>query len=453
MFECSIGLGKIYSLYLYILYYGIVSCLCDSILSFGCHDNEYKVGFLGIKSMLTEHSLIKRIYKNLGYIIFSIIYYYCFKWKFHRKTIIDNINNYNNSKLSFELIYEEDILNGNESEAQKHLIIVGIIFGVFLELGDVAYEFGFHDFDLWIFNIVFILLFMKKFYKIEIYRHQKFALIINFIINLGLLILIIVIPVSDNSLDITRNMFNNGIFCIPFIALYILNSSLISYSVVRSKLLMDFNYILPYKIIFMTGCFALLVISILLTITSLFDCDKEKNNNCNVDRNNKYYYDHPSIYFSDLKDIYNDKKIYHLFAEIIIIPIFSFLSYLKFLLKILIIYYLNPFYTLVGENVYYILNIIIKLISINLSYDTDETIKVILSYFIEVLSGIFYLIYLEVIELRFCGFDKNLKRRIQERGQKEILDKVFGEIDEGEESDFNSNENRDSLMKLEMSKF
>ena len=261
------------------------------------------------------------------------------------------------------------------------------------------------------------------------------------------------IPVSDNSLDITKNMFNSRIFCIPFIALYILNSSLISYSVVRSKLLMDFNYILPYKIVFLTGCFALLVISILLTITSLFDCDKEKNYNCNIERNNKYYYDHPSIYFSELKEIYNDNKIYHLFAEIIIIPILSFVSYLKFLLKILIIYYLNPFYILVGENIYYFLNIIIKLISINLSYDTKEAVKAMLSYIIEILSGIFYLVYLEVIELRFCGFDKNLKRKIQERGQNEIIDKVFGEIDEGEDSDLNSIESTDSLKKLEMSKF
>ena len=455
MFECFIGLGQFYSLYLYIFYYAIISYLSDIILSFGFFNNNFKKGIFGFVSLLNKHNLIKRFYKNVGYIIFSFIFYKCFKYKNHLK------KDKNNAKIGYELIYENKVLSLTEKGSNIQLLIVGIIFGIFLELGNTAYEFGFHDFDFWTFNIIFIFIFMRGFYKIDIYNHQKFSLIINFIINFALLLIIMFIPVTDNSLELIKKLFNNKLFCIPFILFYILNSSLISYCVVKSKILMEVKYILPFKIIFVAGCFGLFIISIILFMTGHYECDAEKNFCCNVgeddEQNGKNYFDKISIYLSDLKDLYNNKK-YDFFAEIIIVtPLFAFLSYIKFLLEILIIYYLNPFYILVSEDLYYIIIYSVNILIFNSNYKGKELTKLVLCFFLEVLSGIFYLVYLEMFELKFCGLDKNLKRKIQERGDLEIsVNLIDGNVEINDEiinDEDNENEKNDNINGLEMNKF
>ena len=68
-----------------------------------------------------------------------------------------------------------------------------------------------------------------------------------------------------------------------------------------------------------------------------------------------------------------------------------------------------------------------------------------------------YAVYLEIIELRFCNLDKDLKRKIMERAQRDTIIKHADYNDEDEDnSDFDEsyteekNNNEDNKSEKEM---
>ena len=120
--------------------------------------------------------------------------------------------------------------------------------------------------------------------------------------------------------------------------------------------------------------------------------------------------------------------------------------------EILTIYYLNPFYVLMTNNIYYGITEIIFFI-VNKSTDGLVITHFILAEFSEIFAFLGYMVYLEIIELNFCGLGKNLRKVIMEKGENEAReisifvrnDKKVGQIellnkdfDEDEEEDFNS---------------
>jgi hypothetical protein len=120
--------------------------------------------------------------------------------------------------------------------------------------------------------------------------------------------------------------------------------------------------------------------------------------------------------------------------------------------EILTIYYLNPFYVLMTNNIYHGITEIIFFI-VNKSTDGLVITHFILAEFSEIFAFLGYMVYLEIIELNFCGLGKNLRKVIMEKGENEAReisifvrnDKKVGQIellnkdfDEDEEEDFNS---------------
>ena len=95
---------------------------------------------------------------------------------------------------------------------------------------------------------------------------------------------------------------------------------------------------------------------------------------------------------------------------------------------------MNPNYILIKEPIYFGT---LRLIS--LFYNINELSSVIylsqffLLEFAEILSFLGYLVYLEIIELKFCGLDTNIKRRILNRNdnEKEKAIKELNLIKEG----------------------
>ena len=87
--------------------------------------------------------------------------------------------------------------------------------------------------------------------------------------------------------------------------------------------------------------------------------------------------------------------------------------------EILTIYYLNPFYVLMTNNVYYIISELISFL-LNLSSEGLAIIQFILAELSEFFAISGYMIYLEILELNFCGLNENLRKRIIEKGEKEF---------------------------------
>ena len=90
-----------------------------------------------------------------------------------------------------------------------------------------------------------------------------------------------------------------------------------------------------------------------------------------------------------------------------------------------------------------------------------ERARLILSFVVQVVSCIFYLVFLEIIELRFCGLDENLKKNMEERGQLEAIrqsldsssDQILGDDEDDEDDDNNNMNNNNNDKKMEMSNF
>ena len=93
----------------------------------------------------------------------------------------------------------------------------------------------------------------------------------------------------------------------------------------------------------------------------------------------------------------------------------------------------------------------LALLSFIINFKENDIIKSILNLLADFFAFIGYLIYVEIIELRFCGLDRNLRKAISERGILDLMDLQFGTFgtftdlgldeDSQEEEEVNDNDN------------
>ena len=203
--------------------------------------------------------------------------------------------------------------------------------------------------------------------------------------------------------------------CIFIIFFYLLIATFSSYSDIQIKILIDFKYISPYTIIIVIG-----IIGFFITfIASLFfnflgnDCNKEKKYDIKC-------YAAVSSYFDELKDKFNKSKN-EFTLEIFITLLFIIDEFLYVIMYVFIIKYLNPTYLMLNDNIYFVINNIINYIDYYNSKQKHYTIKFLFNEFSELLVFLAFCIYLEVVELRFCGLNKNIRKNITSRGDNDSL--------------------------------
>ena len=252
---------------------------------------------------------------------------------------------------------------------------------------------------------------------------------------------------------------------------HLFGSFLKSYSVVKLKSIINQNFISIDLIITLLGIFGLALNIILLFISSLIPCGKNdyyrhfcssvKNIN---DNENIYYLDNLLTYIVNIRDdLYPKDNEYRvrmpidIILEIIFSFIMSVFGFYKIRFDFSIIKELGVFHLLIPEVIYQfvidIYIIIYKIINnINDKTQTTQFIFIIISQ-LSALIGI--LIYLELIELRFCKLDKNIKINISKRAIEDVEaisenDESFirnSLLDDYNEND-NNNENNDNNEKI-----
>ena len=262
---------------------------------------------------------------------------------------------------------------------------------------------------------------------------------------------------NNNGLRACRNMYNvlmlsyNFEYLIILSAIgYILALFLHSYSAVKFKSFIDKKYISPYLIIVFIGLIGASSNIILLIISSFIPCGRNNfyiHNFCHAivyqkedNLQSLLYFDNFLDYISRLRDSfypheglhkYNDKVrnskdgIIEIIFSLFILPT---LSFFKTIYDLFIIKELGVFHLLFPEVIYRffkdLIIIIYKIIN-NLS-DKAQLIQFIFIILSNLFAIIGFAIYLELIEIRFCGFDKNLKKNIIFRS---IIDKEYAEED------------------------
>ena len=222
-----------------------------------------------------------------------------------------------------------------------------------------------------------------------------------------------------NAYEEIEAITGSKLYSIPLFIFFILLEILLSYSRVKAKVLMDLRYLSPYLIIFYIGICGSILILIMLIILSIFKCSDDFYDICMVrDLNDEtlLYIDNAIIYFQELRETGN-----RMYIEIfLIIPFYLIIKFLEFTCEVLVIYYFNPNYVLIRDNLYYGITRIIFIIVNNSNYQNHIRLtQFIILESSEIISVFAYGIYLEIIELRFCGLDRYLKKNIIKRSEAE----------------------------------
>ena len=401
-----ITIGICSRFYLFIIYSGIFKML--SMILLGSSNKKYSedgIGLFGFSPNLVKFSFMQSIYKYLGFIIFGIIFHFFKSVGKAEKKIKINVNNLKNH---YSLIYTTK--NKYVSiYTIKMLLLTTVSFIFFTEVKKFLYKYGLQFSNFWTIEILWTYYFLKKYFIVDYYKHHKIAII--FIISSGSIFLLAAsfLPNSLNAAnprtayENVKNFTGSYYYCFLITAFFVFLSCNLGFSRAVAKALMEIDFISPYAIITSYGIFGFIVCLIASIISYKID-----------------YSDNLVDYFSSLKLDLDQGKKYKFYAEIFGVSIsYAFICFMEITFEILTIYYLNPFYVLMTDAFYFL---IIKLIEFLMNMPDDKLfiIHFILAEIPEILVTLGYMVFLEIIELNFCGLNKNLRTAIIEKGEDEF---------------------------------
>jgi len=272
----------------------------------------------------------------------------------------------------------------------------------------------------WTFVLLFLILFNAFYFKKNVYRHQKLA--IFFFILSGVTSLLVGIIVNLEDKFVARDLVP-----IIFQTLSIIFEAII---IILIKKIMDKNFISPLKVCYLIGLFNFIISSISLFILS------------NIKNKSEYIFS-----FSFVKE----EKIFGIIILFIVYPLINGIR------KLMINIILNK-YTMFHLFIFFKFDSLID--SSKIDYKANITITIKIFFFIQMILQLIelcmYFVYLEMIELNFCGLSKNIKKNIQNRASNEFSEieeeinnlEVNFDLDGGFTSSFN--EKNDEEKKIEL---
>ena len=359
---------------------------------------------------------MQNLFRYLGFIIGGFIFQ-IIKRKFSKRN-----KEKNNSGI--KLIYAKKKFTKRQI---FDIIIIGLFFCIAFEAKKLLYIMNFYFIDFWPFNIVFIIIFMNIYFKMEFYNFQKLSLLFVVISNLILLLINTFLrqprdPEKRNEYEIYRDTMGNAALCVPFILLFIFLHCCLSYVRVKIKLLTTVQFVSNYVIIIAIG-----LCGIVLTIIEIIFSENIK---CNLDKmkeafrplclvnttKTEYYHDKLDKFFGDFRSL----SSINAFINILLILFYPVINFLEILVQLLIIYYLNPIYLLVRDNIYrFITRIIFESIGAKKNASLYFTPKFFILELAEILALLGECVYLQLIELKFCNLDVNLNKNIIDRSKED----------------------------------
>ena len=432
-----ISIGKCSRFYLLILGAGSFKLL--SLLILGANNiYEDGIGLFGFCPVLSNYNFVQSIYMYIGYIIFGFIFYH-----FKGVETIDINGGILEKKdqlmrnLTIQNIHKNKVAKNLANDNTKcEIAFLCLAFAVHIETKKVLYIEGFQFFNFWIIEIIFMQVLMRIYFTIDVYIHNKIAIIFNVVVCSAILITASFLPTSlsndnpGNSYQTTEKKLGNYFYCILIILFFMVLSFIFCFTRIYSKVLMEFKYVSPYKLVVLFGIAGVIVSVFSSLITYSIN-----------------YKDNLINYFSDMRSSLDQGKKYKFYGEIFLVsPIYAFVTCVEFIFEILTIYYLNPFYILMSNTLYYGITELIFFI-LNSSNDTLVIIHFVLTELTEIFACFGFFIYLEIIELNFCGLSNNLRLSISQKGADEfkILSSTNIEREDEEDNDKNvgNNENKE----------
>ena len=416
-----ISLGECNKNYIYLISYILLRIIKGIIYDLA---NIYEKD-----ELLSEFVFTQEVIIYFGMLILSLLYvlydYYKENYIFY-----PNIND-----VDENIRKSCNIQNNNENEKKNNEFnkkdwLIFIYYALSNLLMKVFFSLGFAGLDYWMFEILIISFFMKKYLKISIYNHKIFA--ICFIIILSSIMKIIsTISIFNDTEE--KNIYKKFKILIPFIVIFFLIISLIrAYVTIKIKQIFDEKFITKSGFLFLYNIFGLILSAIISIFPNNFPCNDDepdlKEFICKIpdEKNISYYYDSYSIFLNRT----NEKTfIYSRF--------FFFKIVLDFFINLCSLYTickLDPTYYICSSSIYYCFYRLIKLIK-------KFKDKNFFEFLAEVFSFIGIIIYLEFIKLKCFKLDFDLIENINKRSDEDILLTKIEYKEEKEEEDDNENEN------------
>ena len=194
-----------------------------------------------------------------------------------------------------------------------------------------------------------------------------------------------------------------------------------AYVLCKIKWYFDLKFISSSKMLVYYGFLGIMFSLIISIITNFIECDNNEISSyiCFVyDNDSHKYFDNFLIFFKNIWK--EDRAAVVNFGYIIIILLKLFINVIYYYLKFIIIKYFSPEYLFCSDSIFFFITKIVSLIY----YIVTNTLTI--DFIFDILSQIFAIlgtiIYLELIELNFCGLNYNLKKNIKCRANIEVIE-------------------------------
>ena len=434
----AIGNCNKYNIYL------LVSLICyfmmDFLFGLNSSNKEKPVRFFSFTAKIKSHKLLDNFIRLSSIFLGGVILYF-FERKNKRKKI---------GEMSKE-DYERMKTNILEKEGSNifGLILVGVLFSLYIILKNFI-ELPNTYVGFWTFEIMYICIFSYFIFKNKIYRHRKVAICIMFGLSVvefvGFLLPSTKHENPESINEITdKNVFDIiiikfGTYAIPL--LFIANELIHvqrDFCWMKGKYLMDTRSFSPSKIFMTIGACGFIFVAIFFSVFTYVPCktfnniskvgdsyiDLETNKALELYKEycplKEYDEDSKTLYllYDSMKLIsreYSNTDNENMLEIFLIIPLYFIFHLVNELSRLMMVRYTDPNNILIYKNIYYLLKRII-LIIIN---EGDEQYITYTQFIIleieELVSIISNMIYIEVLELKFCGLDYELRKNISSRG-------------------------------------
>ena len=382
-----ITLGECNKNMIYILIGGIIKPAIE-IITFFFSENA-KVG---------KHPFLLGINSGFGMSLALIPYIYSYKYsKISEKANVTNQEKTNELTRNTTTInnnkYIDQLFNKNDQIIKKNKYLT-LFLCAFLDFTQRLISFLLRfkiAFNFWIFDIVFLNVFTSLIIKNQLYKHHYFSIIIMILFG----ILFNVVFLSEIKLE-----------DIPMLILNLLLEIMYSLAIVLAKYGMDDLFCSPFEVTFYEGIFALILNIIFLLISTHIPISFE---NVSIfsklfkisEYNGKYYLDN----FYSYIDEFDSVEILYFLIVMIERASFNLLSHIT------IKYFTSSHVVIIFILSETFLNVP--------SLDTTGIIITIVVFIVEIFM---VLVFCEIIELNFCGFEINTRKNIKERAKLAIFD-------------------------------
>ena len=372
------------------------------------------------------HNLIHDIFNYFGIFIISLIL--LLVEEINSKTDKKNEKEVQETKSNREiiLIHNPTKIDQINKNTFFNILLIAALWVISEQLEKVFYICGLADLDYWTCEMLILSFLSKQMLGAEIHKHQKFAifLVLIFCSLIKFSSFIISLEINDRSILFIKKKYWIPIGIIFFLIIMVLRS----YTNCKIKYILDYKYIPIIKLLIFYGFSGIIICSFICLVATYQKCNYDI---CLIENNDvfdpKKYYDNFLIYIEKISNSSSSERALEILLNILALLINFFCASSK----VLIIKYLSPIHTISSSSIYYILAqimllIINKIINgrfFRLNSEGEIENKIYIKYILDLSNDIFsflsVMIYLELIELNFCGCDYNLRKNIIERSKYE----------------------------------